>query len=277
MPYSPARSICWLFDQQHGVEDRLICRWLFVRFLGFIYFSAFFALVFQIRGLIGPDGISPAGSYLQAVAQQLGSWLKFWYAPSLLLYSSSAAMLMALCWIGMIASLLVVADAWPRGMLLICFVMFLSFVAAAQDFSGYQSDGMLLEAGFISLFYAPSGLRPGLAAAQRVRRASLFLLLWEWFRIYFESGVVKLLSGDPEWRHFTAMDEYYQNGPLPTWIGWYVQHLPHWFHAASVYATLALESVWCGCCFSLAAGESSVSLSSRHGRSASSSRQTTRS
>ena len=72
-------------------------------------------------------------------------------------------------------------------------------------------------------------------------RASLFLLQWEWFRIYFESGVVKILSGDPEWRHFTAMDEYYQNGPLPTWIGWYVQHLPHWFHAATVYATLALE------------------------------------
>jgi len=69
----------------------------------------------------------------------------------------------------------------------------------------------------------------------------LFLLQWEWFRIYFESGAVKLLSGDPEWRHFTAMDEYYQNGPLPTWVGWYVQHLPHWFHAGTVYATLALE------------------------------------
>jgi hypothetical protein len=37
------------------------------------------------------------------------------------------------------------------------------------------------------------------------------------------------------------MDEYYQNGPLPTWIGWYVQHLPHWFHAATAFATLALE------------------------------------
>src|SRR5205085_1960560 len=43
------------------------------------------------------------------------------------------------------------------------------------------------------------------------------------------------------WRNFTAMDEYYQNGPLPTWIGWYVQHLPHWFHAGTVYATLAME------------------------------------
>jgi hypothetical protein len=74
-------------------------------------------------------------------------------------------------------------------------------------------------------------------------RAAVFLLLWEWFRIYFESGVVKLASGDPQWRNFTAMDEYYQNGPLPTWIGWYVQHLPHWFHAATAFSTLALELV----------------------------------
>ena len=55
--------------------------------------------------------------------------------------------------------------------------------------------------------------------------------------------MAKLLSGDSEWRHLTAMDEYYQNGPLPTWIGWYVQHLPHWFHAGTAGATLALELV----------------------------------
>jgi len=146
-----------------------------------------------------------------------------------------------LCWVGLAASLLLMLNLWPRGMLLTCFVCFLSFVSAAQDFSGYQSDGMLLEAGAIALFFAPKGLRPGFGWADPPSRASLFLLQWEWFRIYFESGVVKILSGDPEWRHFTAMDEYYQNGPLPTWIGWYVQHLPHWFHASTVYATLALE------------------------------------
>src|SRR5499427_8313914 len=100
---------------------------------------------------------------------------------------------------------------------------------------------MLLEAGFISWFFAPPGFRPGLGAAHPPSRASLFLLQWLWFRIYFQSGAVKLLSGDREWRNFTAMDEYYQNGPLPTWVGWYVQHLPHWFHAATVFATLALE------------------------------------
>jgi len=235
-----AGAIGWLFDSRQGMPDRLASRCLFLRALGLIYFSAFFSLAFQIRGLIGPDGILPAGNYLQAVAESFGRTERLWYAPTLLWWSSDAAMLTALSWVGLIASLLLFLNFWPRGMLAICFVLFLSFVSAAQDFSGYQSDGMLLEAGFLSLFFAPRGFWPGLGPGSP-SRASLFLLQWEWFRIYFESGVVKLLSGDPEWRHFTAMDEYYQNGPLPTWIGWYVQHLPHWFHAATVYATLALE------------------------------------
>ena len=51
------------------------------------------------------------------------------------------------------------------------------------------------------------------------------------------------MSGDVHWRNFTAMDDYYQNGPLPAWPGWYVQHLPHWFHAGTVVVTLAVELV----------------------------------
>jgi lipase maturation factor 1 len=241
MARSPVAAIKWLFDAPAAGPSRLLPRWAFLRCLGAIYFSAFFSLLFQICGLIGPKGILPAGNYLEAVAQSLGHWQRVWYAPSVLWWSSGSMMLNALCWAGMAASLLLVLNLWPRGMLAICFVCFLSFVSAAQDFSSYQSDGMLLEAGFICLFFAPSGLRPGLGRIQPPSRASLFLLLWEWFRIYFESGAVKLLSGDPEWRNFTAMDEYYQNGPLPTWVGWYVQHLPHWFHAGAVWATLSLE------------------------------------
>ena len=64
-----AHAIRWLFDSEHGAVDRLIPRWLFLRALGGIYFSAFFSLVFQIRGLIGPQGILPANEYLQAVAR----------------------------------------------------------------------------------------------------------------------------------------------------------------------------------------------------------------
>ena len=185
----------------------------------------------------------PPLTIFDAVAHSLGYASGVWYAPTLLWLASGNHMLTALCWIGMGASLLIVANLWPRGMLLICFLCFISFVTAAQDFSSYQSDGMLLAAGFISLFFAPRGLRPGVGRSSLPSRASLFLLQWEWFRIYFESGVAKIIGGDQEWRNFTAMDEYYQNGPLPTWIGWYMQHLPHWFHASTVFATLALEMV----------------------------------
>src|SRR5271165_5743149 len=242
MDLAPASILRWLFDAESGPRDRLIPRWIFLRALGLIYFSAFYSLVFQIRGLIGADGILPTNEFLAAVAHQLGAG-RFWFAPTLLWISTGPHMLTVICWVGMIASLLLVLNVWPRGMLLVCFVSFLSFVSAAQDFSGYQSDGMLLEAGFISLFFAPAGFWPGLGRMSPPSRASLFLLQWEWFRIYFESGVVKLASGDPQWRNFTAMDEYYQNGPLPTWIGWYVQHLPHWFHASAVFFTLATELV----------------------------------
>src|SRR5207245_5588125 len=186
--------------------------------------------------------ILPANEYLQAVANSLGH-ARYWYAPSLLWVNASSHMLRGLCWTGLVGSVFATFNIWPRGMLAVCFLCFLSVVSAASEFSGYQSDGMLLEAGFISLFLAPQGWRPGLGRWHAPIRAIVFCLLWVWFRIYFESGIAKIASGDPEWRHFTAMDEYYQNGPLPTWIGWYVQHFPHWFHAATAFGTLALELV----------------------------------
>src|SRR5579864_5208096 len=98
MDCAPASAIGWLFDWRRGASDRLIVRWLFLRGLGAIYFSAFFPLLFQIRGLIGPEGILLAGSYLQAVTQALGHWQRLWYVPTVLWWSSGSPMLIGLCW-----------------------------------------------------------------------------------------------------------------------------------------------------------------------------------
>jgi hypothetical protein len=237
---STRNIIHWLFDSAHGAPGRLAPRWIFLRALAAIYFSAFYSLLFQIKGLIGPQGILPVHNYLPAIARAFPV-AKYWFAPTLFWISSTSHVLIVVTSIGLIASIAAFLNLWPRLSFLVCFVCFLSFVSAAQDFSNYQSDGMLLEAGFIALFFVPRGLRPGLGAATPPSRASLFLLQWEWFRIYFESGLVKLISGDRQWRTLTAMDHYYETGPLPTWIGWYTQHLPHWFHAASAAGTLILE------------------------------------
>lgn len=218
-------------------------RWVFLRALGVIFFSAFYALAFQLHGLIGERGILPAAEYLRQLATLLGPVRRVWYAPTLFWLGAGDRALTVVVWCGLVSSILLIANLWPRAATALCTVCFLSCVAALQDFSAYQSDGMLMEAGFISIFFAPRGVFPGLGAGDPPSRLSLFMLRWEWFRIYFESGVVKLASGDVHWRNLTAMDEYYQNGPLPTWIGWYVQHLPHAFHAATVVFTLLVELV----------------------------------
>ncbi|HKN58879.1 MAG TPA: lipase maturation factor family protein, partial [Gemmatimonadaceae bacterium] len=224
-----------------SADSYLWARWLFLRALGLIFFSAFYSLAFQIHGLIGERGILPANYYLHGLTTQLGPIERVWYAPTLFWINASDAMLSLVIIAGIIASTLLVFNAWPKLTVALCTLLFISCIGALQDFSSYQSDGMLLEAGFLSFFFAPPGIRPGLGAHDPPSRFSLFMLRWEWFRIYFESGLVKILSGDPTWRNFTAMDNYYQNGPLPSWMGWCVQQLPHWYHAGTVALTFIVE------------------------------------
>src|ERR1700760_923358 len=150
----------WSFDARDGAPGRLVPRWIFLRALAAIYFSAFFALLFQIKGLIGPKGVLPAQMYLEAVARALPE-IRYWFAPSLFWISATSHMLMAVAWMGLLASIAAFLTLWPRLSLFVCFVCFLSFVGASSDFSSYQSDGMLIEAGFISLFFAPPGMLPG--------------------------------------------------------------------------------------------------------------------
>ncbi len=217
-------------------------RWLFLRAIGVFYLSVFYSLAGQIRGLMGDQGILPVGDLFAFVASRQGLE-RYGSIPSLLWLAPNDRGLMALVVLGLGASLLVVANVLPRVSLVVCGVLFVSFVSAAQDFSAYQSEGMLLEATAAAFVLAPRGVRPGFGEHHPASRAARFLVLWECFRIYFESGVAKLASGDPRWRDMTAMDHYYENGPLPTSIGWWAQQLPHGFQAATAVVTLAFELV----------------------------------
>jgi lipase maturation factor len=226
------------------LADPLRVRWIVLRGLGLIYVSVFWSLATEIHGLIGPHGVLPATQYLATLRSSLTLVARLWMAPSLLWLSASDAALTVLVVVGFVGSAALVANLWPRAALVVCATAFLSFVAVGQAFAYYQSDGMLMEASFLTFFYAPRGLRPKLGAASPPSRAALWLVRWEWFRIYFESGVVKLMSGESQWRDLTAMVQYYENGPLPTWIGWYAQqHLPRGFHVGVALSTLAMELV----------------------------------
>ncbi len=221
-------------------------RWVFLRSLGLWFLSAFYSLAFQIKGLIGARGVSPVCGLFDVLRVELPWQTRGWEVPSLLWLDCGDSALTVLWVVGGLASLALILNRRPVLAIGIALVCFLSFVAAAQQFSAYQSDGMLLSAGFCSLFFAPRGRRPGLGLDDPPSRLARLSLVWLWFCIYFGSGVVKLLSGDAQWRTLTAMDHYYENGPLPSFLGWYVQQLlPEGFHQATAAATLGLELGLC--------------------------------
>ncbi|MFN7141021.1 MAG: lipase maturation factor family protein, partial [Limisphaerales bacterium] len=74
-------------------------------------------------------------------------------------------------------------------------------------------------------------------------RIAHWLLRWVLFRLIFQSGLVKLASGDPTWRDFTALQYHYETQPLPTFIGWYVHQAPLWFHQFCVGAMFAVQLI----------------------------------
>jgi hypothetical protein len=59
----------------------------------------------------------------------------------------------------------------------------------------------------------------------------------------FASAVVKLTSGDPSWRHATALQYHYETQPLPTWTAWFMHQLPAWCQRLSALFMFAIEGL----------------------------------
>src|SRR4051794_3449419 len=88
-------------------------RWIWLRALGLIFFSVFYSLLFQIHGLIGPNGILPAREYLVALRSAVG-WKAYWLAPTLLWINAGDFALDLIVWIGIAASVALVLNFFPR-------------------------------------------------------------------------------------------------------------------------------------------------------------------
>jgi hypothetical protein len=205
---------------------------LCVRLIAFIYLIAFVSFGRQAAGLIGSHGILPAAQFFASARQSLGR-AAYWDAPSVFwLNASDTALLLG--WVaGAIFAVTAMLAPWKwliRGALTGCLVLWVSLSSAGQDFLSYQWDILLSEAGFLALFADDSPVR-------------IWFFRWLVFRLMFYSGVVKLTSGDPNWRNLTALHYHYETQPLPNPLAWYMAQLPMWFQQFSTALMFATELV----------------------------------
>lgn len=230
-------------------ESYSLVRWLFLRGLGIIYLSAFGSYAFQIIGLNGKNGILPTQDILTQASLHYGLE-RYWLFPTIAWLNCSDSLLQWITIIGSGLSCLVILGIATAPTLVLLTILWLSLVTGGGEFTGFQSDGMLVEASVLSLFFAPwQWCEPPCPVPLKLRKQSpppgmaLWLLRFMLFRIMFVSGVVKILSGDPCWHNFTAMQYHYETQPIPTPLAWYAHHLPKWIQQASVVGMFASELV----------------------------------
>jgi predicted DCC family thiol-disulfide oxidoreductase YuxK len=233
-----ARSRSWFYWVTRltfgkHIEPSLFTRtqWLFLKLLAAVYAIAFASLGVQVAGLVGERGISPAGEFLRAIAAGYGV-AGYFAAPALFWLNSSDAALRAGCWAGVALAAALLAGRFERAALVLMYALYLSYSVVGQIFLGYQWDALLLEAGFLAIFF-------GRSLRQQKLVAWLYRLLV--FRLYFLSGWLKLASGDQSWRDGTALGFHHHTQPLPTALAWYADQLPAWFQRAATTATVWLE------------------------------------
>ena len=209
-----------------------ITRFVFLRFLGLVYFVAFLSLARQWRPLLGSDGLLPAADFLARVRDHFGSLpAAFWRLPSLFWFHASDAALAGLAWLGVGLSLGVLAGFANAPILALLWALYLSFVHVGQIFYGYGWESLLCETGFLAIFLAPAlAVKP---FSGSVPWPVLVLLRWLTFRVMFGAGLIKL-RGDACWTDLTCLAYHYETQPLPNPLSAAFHHLPERVHELGV-------------------------------------------
>ena len=224
----------------------LFVRRAFLSCLGIIYLIAFISLWVQLAGLFGHNGIMPVASNMAALEQEareahigLGRYFR---VPTLCWISASDGFLNFQCAVGTVLAVLVIFGIAPAPCLFLLWLIYLSLCAVGEPFLNFQWDILLLEAGFLAIFFAPLQWLPRHPLREKPpSRIALWLLRWLLFKLIFQSGCVKMTSGDPTWRNGTALDFHFETQPLPTWIGWHAHQLPHWVHRSDLWVLFVIE------------------------------------
>ena len=130
-----------------------LTRLVLLRGVAVVCLLAFLSLWVQIDGLIGSNGVLPFTEYLSWLERRLDAEAVR-SAPTVLWWWPSDGGLHALCGVGVVASLCLLAGLLEGPSVAVLLVAYVSLSTVGQRFLGYQWDTLLVETLFVCLFLA---------------------------------------------------------------------------------------------------------------------------
>ena len=195
-----------------------LTRFVLVRLLGFVYLFAFLSLALQVRALIGDHGILPAHLFLQKVHTYGGG---FWQVPSLFWLGINDTLLVLGAWIGVVLSIVVLFGYANAIILIVLWILYLSYVHIGQLFYGYGWEIQMIETGLLAAFLVP--LFDGRPFPKSPTPLPvIWLFRWLLFRVELGTVLIKLRA-DECWKTLTCLYYHFETNPIPN-------PLSPWFH-----------------------------------------------
>lgn len=215
-------------------------RRIFFQLLALTYLVVFISAFLQLESLYGTQGIFPLKVYLAYLKESGAGWTS---APGIFWWFNEDYMLTTVAATGIAAALFLFTGIMRPLVLALLYILYLSIVSVGHTFFFFQWDSLMLELGFLAIFFAPLNFRSKPETEAPPSRFVMAGLLFLLFRLMFFSGFVKLASGDVSWRSFTALAFHYETQPLPNPLSWYFHLLPLWWHRLEAMLMFFIELV----------------------------------
>jgi hypothetical protein len=211
---------------------------VFTRLLGVIFLIAFGSVYSQLVPGFGRRGLFPVEYWFRRISADFPTVRRYLYFPTLLWINHSDAALRAIGIGGMLSAALVIyGGPYSFVGILGCYVFYLSLDLPVGLL--FPWDCVLLEAGFMGLFLAPTLPLPELAAVappQPIVAWAYRLLL---LRVMLGFGKFKFTTSSREdWGYLKGFLIYQ---PLPSYVGWFMHKLPIALLKVGLFAIFLVE------------------------------------
>ena len=206
-------------------DNTFLTRFWLLRGLGFIYFCAFFPLLFQFKALLGQEGLLPLSLHLEKINHYYAAPLSWWKVPTLFWISSSDSFALVLAFLGTTTAIIVIFGFANSLIMAFLWLLQLSFYHVGQTFWSFGWETNLLEIGFLAIFLPPF-LNPRPFKNKLPPSTILFFFYrWALFRVMLGSGLIKL-RGHECWTKLTCLNYHFETQPIPGPLSNFLHFLP---------------------------------------------------